>query len=294
MSSDEAVLLDPYSGASAVAIQRHYDISNDFYALWLDEQRVYSCALWAPDSTLEQAQLAKLDYLIDGAQAAGAARVLDVGCGWGALLRRLTGAHGVSQAVGLTLSEAQRDHIAADADPRIEVRLENWADHQPDERYDAVISIGAFEHFADFGLSREDRIAAYRRFFERCATWLPSGGRLALQTITKGSNTRMSREVVRDMLFIIDQIFTESELPWLSEVLQASERLFEPVSVRNDGPHYARTCAEWRARLDANQAEAEALVGPGVVADYQRYLTSSVTHFERQHLGLARIIMARV
>lgn len=283
-----------YQGASASAIQRHYDLSNDFFALWLDEQRVYSCAMWSGQSVLEQAQLAKLDYLVAGARAAGAGRVLDVGCGWGALLRRLVDTHSVGHAVGLTLSQAQFDHVTAQPDPRIEVRLENWIQHTPDQPYDAIISIGAFEHFADFGLSRSERVEAYRQFFARCHEWLPPGGRLGLQTIVKGNNTRMSRQMVRDLLFMIDRIFTESELPWLSEICEASETFFDPVSVRNDADDYARTCAEWRQRLDQRAAEAELIVGADTLAEYQRYLTAASNAFTHRHTGLARIVLERM
>ncbi|MFI6040947.1 class I SAM-dependent methyltransferase [Nocardia sp. NPDC051321] len=282
-----------YDGASATAIQLHYDLSNDFYALWLDKHQIYSCAMWSEQDTLEQAQLAKLDYLIAGARASGVKRVLDVGCGWGALLHRLVDVYGSEQAVGLTLSQAQYEHISAGSEPAVEARLENWIEHQPDEPYDAIISIGAFEHFAEYGMPRAERIAAYQKFFARCHEWLPAGGRLALQTIVKGSNTKMSRQTVRDLLFIIDRIFTESELPWPSEIFEASERLFDVITVTNDADDYARTCAAWRERLDARTTEARALVGDDAVADYQRYLTASSKAFTDRHIGLARIIFEK-
>ena len=94
------------TGASAEAIQAHYDTGNAFYRLWLDPTRTYSCALWDEADALEEAQIDKLDYHIEQAQAAGTGQVLDIGCGWGSLLERLTTAHGVERAVGLTLSFA--------------------------------------------------------------------------------------------------------------------------------------------------------------------------------------------
>jgi cyclopropane-fatty-acyl-phospholipid synthase len=285
-----------YQGASAAAIRSHYDLSNDFFALWLDPERVYSCALYdGPDDTLAAAQLRKLDYLTTAARAGGADRVLDVGCGWGGLLRRLVDRHGVGRAVGLTLSQAQADHLADSvaADPRLEVRVENWLDHRPDALYGAIISIGAFEHFADFGLTRAGRVAAYREFFARCRDWLPPGGRLAVQTNVKGNNVRMSRQTVRDLLFVVDRIFPESELPWPSEILEASERLLDTVSVRNDPDDYARTCAEWRAGLQAHRDRAEALVGTETVADYDRYLAAATAAFTARHLGLMRLVFER-
>jgi cyclopropane-fatty-acyl-phospholipid synthase len=283
-----------YQGASAAAIRSHYDLGNDFYALWLDPELVYSCALYAgPADTLAAAQLRKLDYLITAANASGTDRVLDVGCGWGGLLRRLTGEHNVRHAVGLTLSQAQADHLAGQPDERLQVRVQNWADHRPERPYDAIVSIGAFEHFADFGLRRDGKVAAYREFFARCRDWLPPGGRLALQTNVKGNNTRLSRQSVRDLLFMADVIFPESEMPWPSEILEASERLFDVVSVRNDPDHYARTCRTWHSALRARRAEAAALVGDQAVADYERYLAAVADAFDRRHLGLMRIVFER-
>ncbi|OLF09962.1 SAM-dependent methyltransferase [Actinophytocola xanthii] len=289
-----------YQGASAEAIRSHYDRGNDFYALWLDETRSYSCAMWAgPDDTLRAAQERKLDYLAEGARAGGAERVLDVGCGWGGMLRRLVDHHRVTEVVGLTLATEQAAHVETFADDRYDVRVQNWVDHVPTPRpgaapYDAIVSIGAFEHFADFGMTRAARIAAYRRFFDSCHEWLPPGGRLALQTNVKGNNTRLDRTTVKDLLFIVDHIFPESELPWTSEILEASERRFDLVSARNDADHYARTCQEWLDRLVANRAAAVEMVGEERVADYERYLRASVAGFRNRHLGLVRIVFERV
>jgi cyclopropane-fatty-acyl-phospholipid synthase len=282
-------------GASVADIQHHYDRSNDFFGLWLDPSRTYSCALWEGASdTLEAAQLRKLDYLARAARVRGARRVLDVGCGWGSLLRRLVEEHGVERAVGLTLSRAQADWVAARRDPRYEVQIESWAEHEPGASYDAVISIGAFEHFADYGVTREQRVEAYRAFFERCRRWFAQGGRLALQTITKGSNVRLDRETLDDARFVSEHIFPGSELPWLSEILEASERRFELEALRNDSEHYRRTTQVWRERLLARRDRAVELVGEDTVAEYERYLFASARSFANRHLGLARMVFERV
>ncbi|HEX4804922.1 MAG TPA: cyclopropane-fatty-acyl-phospholipid synthase family protein [Conexibacter sp.] len=284
----------PYAGASADAIHHHYDVGNDFFALWLDATMTYSCALWEDGDTLERAQLRKLDHLIALAHADGAERVLDVGCGWGSLLRRLVERHGVRHATGLTLSRAQAEQLARLGDPRIEVHVRNWADHRPATPYDAVISIGAFEHFARFGLPRSERVAAYRRFFRRCRELLRPGGRLALQTNVKGANVRLDRETAAELRFVAERIFPESELPWPSEILEASAKLFEVTSVRNDADHYARTCAAWRDNLVARRDDATRLAGAATVESYRRYLDVTVGHFRRRHLGLLRIGFERV
>ena len=283
-----------YRGASASDIRHHYDLSNDFYALWLDPSMTYSSALWGEGDTLELAQMRKLDYLADGIRARGARRVLDVGCGWGSMLRRLVETHGVEHAVGLTLSDAQAASTASWADDRYDVRVQNWADHEPSAPYDAIVSIGAFEHFADYGLTREARVEGYRAFFARCRDWLVDGGRLAVQTISKGSCLRFDRQALDDGRFVIERIFPGSELPWFSEILEASEKRFEVISARNDADHYRRTVEAWRAGLLANRERAEAIVGPEAVADYDRYLRASGVGFERRHLGLLRIVFERV
>jgi cyclopropane-fatty-acyl-phospholipid synthase len=211
------------------------------------------------------------------------------------MLRRLVDVHGARRAVGLTLSVAQAEHVNAFGDERCTATVENWADHvPPDGGYDAIVSIGAFEHFADFGMTRERRVAAYRAFFDRCREWLPPGGRIGLQTMLNGSNTNLDRETTRELLFIVDRIFPESQIPWLSEVIEAAERRFDVVTVRNDPDHYARTCATWHAALVARRGDAVALVGEEVVADYERYLSASSRHLARRHLGLGRLILERV
>src|SRR5262245_33777912 len=109
----------PERGASPQAIQQHYDVGSDFYALWLDNTLTYSCALWLDadsDGDLETAQIRKIDHHIISARARRVERVLDVGCGWGAVLRRLVSDYGVRHATGLTLSVAQAEQIAAQPD----------------------------------------------------------------------------------------------------------------------------------------------------------------------------------
>lgn len=285
-----------YLGATAGAIAHHYDVSNEFFGLWLDESRTYTCALWEAGDTLERAQQRKLDHLLSNAKASTAERLLDVGCGWGSALRRAVYGYGVRQAVGLTLSPAQAEWVhGQEQPPGIETRVENWIDHRPDEPYDAIVSIGAFEHFAKFDLTPAERMRAYRSFFEFCRKSMRRpGNRLALQTNVKGNNNRMDRQTVRDMMFIIETIFPESVLPTMTELVVASENLFEVVAVRNDPDHYVLTLQEWLRRLRRDRAKAVRVVGPRVVADYERYLSAAAEHFKRRHLGLARVIYEAV
>ncbi len=156
-------------GTSPGAIMHHYDLSDDFFRIWLGQEMVYSCGWWAAadgHDSLARAQRRKLDFFADRLGAAGA-RVLDVGCGWGALLERFVRVHGAASGVGLTLSPAQADYAARRSVPGVSYRLQNWTDHQPDEPYDAVTCIEATEHFASDALSQDEKVEVYRGFFER-------------------------------------------------------------------------------------------------------------------------------
>jgi cyclopropane-fatty-acyl-phospholipid synthase len=280
-------------GASKQAIRHHYDAGNDFYALWLDETMTYSGAMYAgddPSETLASAQVRKNDFHIEQARAVGANRVLDVGCGWGSLLRRLVEVHGVERAVGLTLSKAQGEWIGGRSDPRIEVRVEAWADHQPETPYDAVISIGAIEHFAKPEISIAEKIEAYRSFFSRCHDWLKPGGWISLQAIAYGN---LKREDFAGS-FVARDIFPESEFVRLSEIAEASERLFEVVRVRQDRKDYERTCAIWLDNLRRNRERAIEAGGEDLVDRYERYLDLCVRGWELGATNLLRISMQRI
>lgn len=272
-------------GTSAEAIRAHYDISDDFYALWLDREMVYSCALFADGDDLYAAQMRKLDHHIAEARAAGAARVLDIGCGWGALLRRLVQT-GVGSAVGLTLSRTQAARVERDAVPGTSVRLEPWQEHVASEPYNAIISIGAFEHFATRDLTRDERVLVYRRFFEFCRRNLQASGRLSLQTIAYVNPGTPGQSLVPA------RIFRESELPFVSEILQASEPIFELVSLRNDRLDYLKTCRAWASGLAAHRSEAVALIGEESTTDYERYLSIAAAGFKTGAVGLFRLTLS--
>jgi cyclopropane-fatty-acyl-phospholipid synthase len=191
------------------------------------------------------------------------------------------------------LSKDQFDWARNHSPKGVEVNLENWYDHSATSRYDAIISIGAFEHFASYGQTRRQRVSCYREFFIRCRDWLPRGGRISLQTMTKGNNVQLDRRVIADLEFVINTIFPDSELPWLSELLEASEKAFDVVTLRNDPDHYARTCRAWLENLRGQRLPARDLVGDEVVANYERYLDVCAEQFSRRHLGLVRIVLER-
>jgi cyclopropane-fatty-acyl-phospholipid synthase len=277
-------------GASKAAISFHYDIGNEFFRLFLDSERCYSCALFEDGSdSLEKAQERKLDYHIAQARAANAERVLDIGCGWGALQKRLVSLHQVKLAIGLTLSENQAEWIRSTALPGIEVRVESWSDHVPTAPYDSIISIGAFEHFARPGSSREVRVAGYREFFKRCYGWLNPGRWMSIQTIGVGA---VDRGVAGQ--FVAENIFPESDLPRLGEVADAAEGIFEIVSVRNDRLDYKRTNQEFRERLRKNWDAAVCLVGEETVRRFDKYFRLSAAGFHLGTTNLYRITLRRL
>ncbi|MCU0865528.1 MAG: cyclopropane-fatty-acyl-phospholipid synthase family protein [Planctomycetes bacterium] len=284
----------PQPGASARAIRHHYDLGNDFYRLWLDRGMVYSGAKWAEGDDLERAQLRKLDHHIEAAAARGAARVLDIGCGWGALLERLVTQCGVVSAVGLTLSDAQAEFVRARALPGVEVRVESWADHEPPAPYDAIVSIGAFEHFARLDMSERQKVEAYAAFFRKAWSLLRPGGRMSLQTFAYGAGrTRAQAVAAASTRFLADEIFQETDPPTLANLAEAAVGAFEVVELSNDRLGYARTCKEWSGRLRARRAEAIDLVGAAAYERYQRYLDFAFLGFTSGNLDLYRVTLQR-
>jgi cyclopropane-fatty-acyl-phospholipid synthase len=280
--------------ASRQAIALHYDTNNDFFRLWLDpETMAYSCALYADEvepgsEELERVQRRKIDFYLCRAGAAGAERVLDVGCGWGGALRRALQL-GAREAIGLTLSEAQADFIESRPQPGLRVLREGWAEHAPEQPYDAIVSVEAFEAFARLGLPEDRKALVYRSFFERCWRWLRPGGCVGLQTIAYSNADAGDFDD-----FIATEIFPESDLPHLHELALAWQRLFEVVVLRNDRLHYVATLYDWLARLKARRAEALALVGEKTVVRFERYLRLSAFMFETGNCALYRVILRRI
>jgi cyclopropane-fatty-acyl-phospholipid synthase len=249
----------------------------------------YSSAMFEPDDDLARAQLRKIDYHLAEARAAGAARVLDVGCGWGQLLRRAVEAHRVAHIVGVTPSLNQAKHIRDFGDPRIEVEVGSWYDHRPAMPYDAIVSIGAFEHFARRGALQGEKLEGYRAFFGEVHSWLKQDGVFSLQTIAYGN---MRREDQNN--FLSSQIFPESDLPTLADLVLSSDGLFEVVRLRNDRSDYERTLIEWTKNLRRSWQHAVALVGLERVKMFDRYLRLSALGFHTGTANLFRVTLRRI
>ena len=232
-------------GTSPRAIRHHYDLSDDFFRIWLGPDMVYSCGWWeAGDGrdSLAAAQHRKLDFFADRLGVRGA-RVLDVGCGWGALLDRFVRVHGAASGTGLTLSPSQAGFAGHRNVPGVSYLLRGWTDHEPNEPYDAVTCIEATEHFASETLSPDEKVEVYRAFFERAASWLLPGGRMGLQLICLDNvghaGSRAGRGPFADL--ILNDIFPESMPASLSELVLGWETHFELDEFHDHPRHYQRT-----------------------------------------------------
>jgi len=267
------------TGASPEAIMSHYDMGNDFFRLVLDPEMIYSCALFEDGDDLVTAQRRKLDHHIEAAGAANAARVLDIGCGWGAMLRRLVDHAGVAHAVGLT-SPSQAAWIRDGKNPKIEVLEQDWRDHKPERRYDAIISVGAFEHFVQKGLDPAAKLKSYREFFAYCDSVLAINGKVSLQTIAYSERTKVQP--------LLDKTFPESDLPLEWEPIAAAEGTFSLIAARNDADHYYRTLVLWEQNLLANYDKAVELVGKSNTDEFRRYLRMSAGGFRAGMVSLMR------
>jgi cyclopropane-fatty-acyl-phospholipid synthase len=284
-------------GTSPRAIRHHYDLSDDFFRIWLGPDLVYSCGWWeAGDGrdTLARAQQRKLDFFADRLGVRGG-RVLDVGCGWGALLDRFVRVHGAASGTGLTLSPSQAGFAAGRNVPGVSYLLRSWTDHEPGEPYDAVTCIEATEHFASETLSPDEKVEVYRAFFERAASWLRPGGRMGLQLICLDNlghaGSRPGRGPFADL--ILGDIFPESMPASLSELVLGWETHFELDEFHDHPRHYQRTFRAWTLAYREQEARARELVGPEAARAYARYFAVGEAVFRLREHSLYRVILTK-
>ncbi len=271
-------------GGSPEGIRHHYDIGNDFWHLMLGPTFTYSAALFTdPNDDLDTAQNRKINWHLASANAHNAQSVLEVGCGWGTILKRLSRNPSVERIVGLTLSEAQAQWLRSLRMRDTEIRVENWAVYEPGEAFDSIISIGAFEHFAKPDETQEEKVAVYREFFERCHRWLKPSGRMSLQTIAYGT---MQREEANP--FMYTEIYPESDLPRMSDIVSAIDGLFEIVVFRNDRFDYARSYDEWLRNLRERRDEAVRMVGEEEVRRFEKFYKIGSIGFRMGKIQLHR------
>lgn len=275
-------------------IEVSYDVGNEFFALWLDEERNYSCALWDGEADdLEEAQRRKLAYLSGLAGTGPDTMVLDIGCGWGANLGFQATSRGVRRAHGITLSAAQLAATRERAIPGVTLELCDYRDFDPPEPFDAVLSIGMFEHVVSpaevwAGTHR----ARYADFFRRVHSWTRPGARFALQTILRDRIPRGGTDLT-ELRWATASIFPGGMAPRLEDVLATAEPYWEVVSLRTRREHYRRTCAEWLRRLRAHEEVIRRRWGAAVFTDYERYLSLCVLAFERRYQSLGQFGLRR-
>jgi cyclopropane-fatty-acyl-phospholipid synthase len=265
---------------NAEHIKSHYDRSNEFFKLWLDPSMTYSCAYFERDDmTLEEAQLAKLDLSLGKLGLEPGMTLLDIGCGWGSTMRRAIEKYDVN-VIGLTLSENQFNHdkqkFAEMDSPRSkDVRLHGWEEF--DEPVDRIISLGAFEHFAD-GIGTYER---YADFFKMCYNVLPDDGKMLLHTIVvpteeEGDRLGLKRtmSLVRFIAFIRREIYPGGRLPQIDVVDEyATAAGFDITRHHMIGHNYVRTLDTWANALEAHKDEAIALKGEDEYNTFVKYLT---------------------
>ncbi len=239
------------------AIQYHYDVSNEFYSLFLDRRLVYSCAYYrGAADTLEQAQVQKLDHILNKLMLKPGESFLDIGCGWGALIVRAARKYG-ARARGITLSANQFEYVrnliqAEGLQEQCTVELRDYRDLPETERFDKIASVGMFEHV---GLKQ------LPDYFRKLCTLLKDNGLILNHGIT--SSDVDSRALGSGAGAFIDRyVFPDGELPHISLALRAMAAAgFEVVDVESLRRHYARTCHEWADRLESNRARAIAIAG---------------------------------
>ena len=276
-------------------VQAHYDLSNEFFSLFLDPTRTYSCAYYERDDmTLEEAQLAKIDLALDSLELRPGMKLLDVGCGWGATMMRAIEKYDVD-VVGLTLSRNQQAHVeqlfATSDSPRSKrVLLQSWEQfHEPVDR---IVSIEAFEHF---GLKR------YDDFFKVAYAALPAGGTMLLQTSLLPSKQEwaerdlpVTMSLLRFIGFIMREIFPGGRLPAVSIVEEhAIKGGFEVDLVQSLRPHYPRTLDTWAASLSTNKADAIAVQSEEVYERYMKYLTGCADLFRDGYTDVCKFTLAK-
>jgi cyclopropane-fatty-acyl-phospholipid synthase len=276
-------------------VQSHYDLSDDFYRLFLDPTQTYSCAYFERDDmTLEQAQLAKIDLALGKLGLEPGMTLLDVGCGWGATLRRAIERYDVN-VVGLTLSRNQQAHAekmfaTLDSTRSMRVLLAGW--EQFDEPVDRIVSIGAFEHF---GFDR------YSEFFARAHQLLPDNGAMLLHTIVQASTEeieqrglKMTMTLLRFFKFIMDEIFPGGRLPSVELVNEhAAGANFDVTRVQPLRPHYARTLDTWAASLQQHRDEAIAIQSDEVYQRYMKYLTGCADLFRDGYIDVCQFTLVK-
>jgi cyclopropane-fatty-acyl-phospholipid synthase len=269
------------------AIRFHYDVSNDFYALWLDPRMVYSCANFEnPGASLEQAQLRKLDLICRKLDLRSGERLLDIGCGWGGLLIHAATHYGVN-ADGITLSEKQlewtrrliEEHRLQD---RVTVRLADYRELKREEVYDKAVSVGMVEHVGRKNLGV---------YFQQVSGLLKRGGLFLNHGIGRGPIPWVNE----DEGFIGRYVFPDTDLAPIATMLEAAAGTgLEIRDVESMREHYALTLRHWVHRLEARHAEALREVDEATYRIWRLYMAGSAYNFDLGALSIYQTLLAKL
>lgn len=268
------------------AVTYHYDVSNDFYALWLDRRMVYSCAYFAtPDDDLDTAQEQKLDYICRKLRLRPGERLLDIGCGWGALVIHAARRYGV-EALGITLSRPQaelaneRIRQAGLAD-RCRVEVGDYREIDAPGESDKLVSVGMFEHVGE---------ALLPDYFERAWGLLRPGGVFLNHGIAR-SATQRSR---RGPSFVDRYVFPDGELVPINTTLRAAETAgFEVRDVESLREHYVLTLRHWVRGLEARHDQARALTDEATYRIWRLFMSGSAYGFQAGRINVYQTLLAR-
>jgi cyclopropane-fatty-acyl-phospholipid synthase len=275
--------------------QSIYDVSDEFFALFLDRTMGYTCAYFERDDmTLEEAQNAKFDLALGKLNLEPGMTLLDIGCGWGGAMQRAIEKYDVN-VIGITLSRNQSEYTRAKlakipTERNVEVRLQGWEEF--DEKVDRIVTIGAFEAF---------KAERYPAFFNRAYEILPDGGRMLLHTILgypqtyfRDNDIAVTMSDLKFMRFIGTEIFPGGQLPAVEDILELSEATkFTVERVHLLRPHYARTLDMWAAKLQANRERAIAIQSEEVYDRYMKYLTGCADFFRRDISNIGQFTLTK-
>ncbi len=268
------------------AVCHHYDISNDFFALWLDRAMVYSCAYFEePDDDLDRAQEKKLDYICRKLRLRPGERLLDIGCGWGALVMHAARNFGVV-ARGITLSRPQADlankriHDEGLAE-RCRVDICDYRAVNETEAYDKLVSVGMFEHVGESQLPE---------YFGRACRLLRPGGVF----VNHGISSSMKWWKVRGPSFVDMYVFPDKELVPLSIALRhAEQRGFEVRDVESLREHYALTLSQWVQRLEARKDDVLRIVNEMTYRIWRLYMAGAAHRFRTGQINVYQVVLSK-
>ena len=268
------------------AIEYHYDVSNDFYSMFLDRNMVYSCAYYRhEDDSLETAQEQKLDHILNKLMLKPGERFLDIGCGWGALILRAAKKYG-AVATGITLSKNQFEYIqsriqAEGLQGRCMVELRDYRDLPDAGVFDKIASVGMFEHVGLKNLSM---------YFRKICSLLTDEGLVLNHGIT--TSDVESREIGSGAgEFIANYVFPGGELPHVSLALkEMSAAGLEVTDAESLRRHYALTCHEWASRLESNRDRAIAIAGERRVRIWEIYLAGCAHAFSHEWINIYQVL----